>query len=101
MPSESSTARGIQVASAPVSTSTFGSSTIVPRFSGLSMPTIVREAIERVRGLNENFLPQRSDRVIRLAHGMWGLADRDVGVSAENQERALDALYRSLQLRQK
>lgn len=61
----------------------------------------LREAIRAVRGLNHNFLPQASDRVVRLAHGMWGLADRDVGVSAENQKRALDALYRALEARQK
>lgn len=61
----------------------------------------LREAIRRVRGLNQHFLPQASERVIRLAHGMWGLADRDVGVSAENQKAALTALYRALEARQK
>jgi hypothetical protein len=61
----------------------------------------LREAISRVRGLNRNFLPQPSDRVIRLSHGMWGLADRDVGVSGENQRLALDALAAVLESRQK
>jgi len=61
----------------------------------------LREAIQRVRGLNQHFLPQASDRVVRLAHGMWGLADRAVGVSAEHQRAALDALCRALERRQK
>jgi hypothetical protein len=61
----------------------------------------LREAISLVRGLNRTFLPQTSERVIRLAHGMWGLADRDVGVSSENQKIALDALYNALVDRQK
>jgi hypothetical protein len=61
----------------------------------------LRLAIEKVRGLNQHFLPQVSDRVVRLAHGMWGLSDRDVGVSAENQRLALDALHRTLEARQR
>ncbi len=61
----------------------------------------LRESIQRVRGLNQHFLPQASERVVRLAHGMWGLADRDVGVSAENQRAALEALSSVLERRQK
>lgn len=61
----------------------------------------LRDAILQVRGLNHNFLPQSSERIVRLAHGMWGLVNRDVGVSAENQRAALDALFGALEARQK
>jgi hypothetical protein len=61
----------------------------------------LRDEIQQVRGLNRTFLPQASERVIRLAHGRWGLADRDVGVSAENQKAALSALFQCLENRQK
>jgi hypothetical protein len=61
----------------------------------------LRDAIQQVRGLNRHFLPQASERVVRLAHGMWGLADRDVGVSAVAQRAALDALHVVLGQRQK
>ena len=59
----------------------------------------LRSRIEKVRGLNENFLPQISDRVVRVARGHWGLVDRDLGVSRTNQKRALDALARALSSR--
>lgn len=61
----------------------------------------LRDTIRQVRGLNRHFLPQASERVVRLAYGMWGLADRDVGVSAENRKVALDALHRVLEVRQR
>jgi len=61
----------------------------------------LREAIEQSRGLNHNFLPPVSARVVRLSRGRWGLADRDVGVSASSQQNALAALERCLQTRQK
>lgn len=60
----------------------------------------LREAIEQVRGLNNLFLPQPSGRVVRLARGLWGLSDRDVGVTLEDRKSTLDALFRVLNMRQ-
>jgi hypothetical protein len=52
----------------------------------------LREAIERARGLNENFLPQPTERVVRLGNGRWGLIDRDCRLTPDQTEHALRAL---------
>lgn len=52
----------------------------------------LRRAIQRARGLNSNFLPQPTDRVIRLGGGKWGLVDRDTRLPLDVCETSLRAL---------
>jgi hypothetical protein len=52
----------------------------------------IRAAIEHARGLNTTFLPQPTERVIRLGNGRWGLIDRDCRLSSEEMEPAFQGL---------
>jgi hypothetical protein len=61
----------------------------------------LRDAVARTRGLNQSFLPQAEGNVVRLAHGLFGLVDRDVCLSEAQRSTFLDALASTLRRRGK
>jgi hypothetical protein len=59
----------------------------------------LRNAISSIRSLNHTFLPQSTGRVIRLAHGLFGLVDRDVHLPPAKSSAFLGVLARLLAVR--
>ena len=55
--------------------------------------------IESVRGLHDQFLPQPSAHMARLAPGLWGLVERDFGISEQQQAEILDRFAAKLRQR--
>lgn len=61
--------------------------------------TELRDAVTSIRGLNHTFLPSSIGRVIRLAHGLFGLVDRDVYLAPARRSDILGMLARLLEVR--
>ena len=61
----------------------------------------LKEKLTKRRSLSPSLQINPNARMIRLAPGLWGLIDRDVGMSKQKQQVRLDVLFRILQQRQK
>jgi hypothetical protein len=59
----------------------------------------LEERVERIRTVHHQFQPQPNERMARLSVGLWGLVDRDFGLSAVARSKLLDALARCLRRR--
>ncbi len=59
------------------------------------------KAIAQRRGLGEHLPLWPNSKMIRLGRGVWGLIDRDIGLSAAEREDFLRSLRRALSERQK
>lgn len=53
----------------------------------------LRSGVEEVRGTGEHFMIQPGGRMTRLKSGLWGLVDRDFGLSAEQRRELTDMLH--------
>lgn len=58
--------------------------------------TELRKRIQTVRGVKTAFVVTPSERVVHVAKGLWGLADRDEEIPEDQRQALLDALHRSL-----
>jgi len=61
----------------------------------------LKRRISIKRGINPNQQIYPTDRMVQILPGLWGLIDRDIPVSQEEQEKLLNVLYIALQRREK
>jgi hypothetical protein len=59
----------------------------------------LRAAVSRVRGIGSQLMLQPSPQMGRLGRGLWGLVDRDFGLSPSKRKQTMDALERLLEER--
>ena len=72
------------------------------RDKGRPMTAIeIRKTLLCDRGLNSTFQILMEDPLIRVGRGVWGLADRDLPYSEQEQKHLVDALLLMLNQRQK
>lgn len=60
----------------------------------------IKERLTAVRGVNEFFQIWPIDPLIRVQPGMWGINDRDVSISREEQQQLVNQLVHTLYERQ-
>ena len=60
----------------------------------------IKERLTAVRGVNEFFQISPIDPLIRIQSGVWGINDRDVSVSREEQQQLVDQLVQFLNQKQ-
>ena len=60
----------------------------------------IREQLEKIRGVNETFCIQPIDPLIRINPGTWGINDRDVPISREQQQILIGELVNKLKEKQ-
>lgn len=56
----------------------------------------LKKRLANIRGVPDSLQIQPTDRMILVGPDLWGLIDRDVGGSEEDNSRRLDALYKHL-----
>ena len=61
----------------------------------------IKSRLSAVRGVSINLQIQPTDRMIQVGPDYWGLIDRDIGGTLEENSKKLDTLYSKLQERQK
>ena len=60
----------------------------------------IREQLEKIRGTNEFFCIQSIDPLIRINPGTWGINDRDVSLTREEQQKLIEELVDKLKEKQ-
>jgi len=72
------------------------------RNAGRPMTAVeIRQRLLRDRGLNSTFQILMEDPLIRVGRGLWGLIDRDIPYSKEEQTIIVNSLLQALNQRQK
>ncbi len=72
------------------------------RNAGRPMTAVeIRQRLLRDRGLNSTFQIVMEDPLIRVGRGLWGLIDRDIPYSKEEQTILVNSLLQALNQRQK
>tara|TARA_B100000446_G_C10552524_1_gene341219 strand:+ start:5153 stop:7999 length:2847 start_codon:yes stop_codon:yes gene_type:complete len=61
----------------------------------------IKERLAAIRGVSKNLQLQPTERMIQVGPDYWGLIERDVGGSQEDNEEKLTKLYQVLKERQK
>ena len=61
----------------------------------------LKERLKEIRGINAKLQLQPTDRMIQIGPDYWGLIDRDIAGSDEENNRKLDILFNHLQETQK
>ena len=56
----------------------------------------IEEAVRKKRGLSRSLQIQDVDPIIRIAPGLWGLNDRDIGIKRFQQPEFIDNIYSKL-----
>ena len=56
----------------------------------------IEEAVRKKRGLSRSLQIQDVDPIIRVAPGLWGLNDRDIGIKRFQQPEFIDNIYSKL-----